>query len=452
MPADAIARYHDLLASGTLAADSKAELDRLQDLRGLLVGGRPVCTALRPRFLAPDQYRFLRDRAAAVLPALRAVYDRAVYDRPFRRQLRLQPWEEDLLGIETGYRDPNPASRLDGFFTADGRLRFTEFNADAPAGAGYADVLADTFQAVPAFREFQRCYHVSPIPCRPGVMHALTDAYRQWRGASNGEPPRVAILDWREVPTYREFVLFADYLRGMGIEARTVDPRAVEYANGRLWAGDFPVTLVYKRVLTRELIERGGADHPVIRAARDRAVCVVNSLRSKVLARKASFAAITDERNESLFTAAQLRAVAEHVPWTRLLEERKTVLDSRPIDLVPFVLKNRERFVLKPNDATGGKGVVLGSEASAGEWERAVAAGLADAAAVVQERVPAAAEPFPTWADGGLRIAERIVDTGLFVAGSAYVHGCLTRVSADAVIAVSAAGAGVVPTFLVEPR
>ena len=65
MPADAIAHYHDLLAAGTAAADSKAELDRLQKLRGLLVGDRTVCSVLRPRFLTPDQYRFLRDRVAA---------------------------------------------------------------------------------------------------------------------------------------------------------------------------------------------------------------------------------------------------------------------------------------------------------------------------------------------------------------------------------------------------
>lgn len=452
MPAEAIRRYHDLLASGTLAADSTAELDRLQDLRGLRVGDRAVCAVLRPRFLTPGQYRRLRDQVALVLPALRAVADRALADPTFRRQLRLQPWEEALVAIDPGYHDPAPASRLDGYFGADGRLRFTEFNADAPAGAAYADTLSGIFHAVPAFREFQRAYHVGPVPNRPGVLHALLDAYRQWKGGGNTDLPRVAILDWREVPTYHEFVLFANYLRWMGIDARTVDPRAVDYSNGQLWADDFPVSLVYKRVLTRELIERGGADHPVIRAARDRAVCVVNSLRCKVIARKASFAAITDERNDDLFTPAQRRAVADHVPWTRLLEERTTMFDGRPVDLVPFALRHRERFVLKPNDASGGKGVVLGAEVGAGSWEEAVVEGLKEPAWVIQERVPAAVEPYPTWSDGGLEITDRVVDTGLFVAGGSYAHGCLTRVSTGPVVAVATAGACAVPTFLVEPR
>ena len=452
MPADAIKHYHDLLAAGTVAADSKAELDRLQTLRGLQVGDRAVCSVLRPRFLTPEQYRHLRERVAAVLPALRIISDRALADPMFRRQLRLQPWEENLVGIDPGYRDPAPVCRLDGYFGTDGRVRFTEFNADAPAGAAYADTLSAVFHAVPAFREFQRSYHVTPLPCRAGVLHSLLDAFRQWRGGDANELPRVAILDWREVPTYHEFVLFASYLKWMGIEARTVDPRAVDYSDGQLWAADFPVSLVYKRVLTRELIERGGPDHPVIRAARDRAVCVVNSLRCKVIARKSSFAAVTDERNADLFTTDQRRAVADHIPWTRLLEERSTVFEGRTVDLVPFVVENRERFVLKPNDACGGTGVVLGSETDAGAWERAVVGGLNDPVSVVQERVPAATELFPTWSDGVLYVTKRLVDTGLFVAGGAYAHGCLTRVSTDPVVAVSAAGAGAVPTFLVEPR
>src|SRR5207248_332124 len=134
----------------------------------------------------------------------------------------------------------------------------------------------------------------------------------------------------------------------LGIEARNVDPREVEYADGRLMAGDYHITLIYKRVLISELVERGRKDHPVIRAVRDGAVCMANSFRCKILFKKASFAVLSDERNADLFSTDQLRAVAEHIPWTRVVEERKTALDGREIDLVPFVSANKDRFVLKP--------------------------------------------------------------------------------------------------------
>src|SRR5262245_2517258 len=220
---DAISCYHDLLASGTtLAADSQAALAKAQELRGLHFGTRPVCTVLRPRFLTPDQYRLLHDTVNPRLPAFEAVYDRALADPTFRAQFRMLDWEEQLLAVEPGMKCPSPTSRFDTFFNSADELFFTEFNTETPAGAGYSDALTKIFYALPVFQEFQRRFRVFPIPAKPGVLHALADSFKQWQG-NTSDPPRIAILDWREVPTFSEFVLFYDYFKAMGIEARIVD-------------------------------------------------------------------------------------------------------------------------------------------------------------------------------------------------------------------------------------
>jgi len=101
---DPVAAYHDLLASGgNLAADSQAALDRGQEARGLGFGNRPLCTVLRPRFLTPQQYRYLHDRVKVLLPAFQAAYDRALIDPAFRDQFRLRDWEDELLAVDPGY-------------------------------------------------------------------------------------------------------------------------------------------------------------------------------------------------------------------------------------------------------------------------------------------------------------------------------------------------------------
>ena len=66
---EAIQRYHDLL-SDDLAAASQAQLEAQQEQRGLIFGGRPLCTVLRPRFMTPEQYRFLQSRMSMLLHAL----------------------------------------------------------------------------------------------------------------------------------------------------------------------------------------------------------------------------------------------------------------------------------------------------------------------------------------------------------------------------------------------
>jgi hypothetical protein len=450
MSGEAITHYHDLLKSGTLANDSHERLTRMQESRGLFFGDRPCCTVLRPRFLTQPQYHYLRDRVAVLASAFQAVYSRGLADPDFRKQFRLNDWEEQLLAIDPGLSDPSPTSRFDSFFSDDNKLLFTEFNTETPAGAGYSDALSEVFFALPVFQEFQRKYHTLPIPCKPGVLHALMHTFAEWNGHKN-ELPRIAIMDWREVPTFSEFVLFYDYFRSLGIEARNVDPRDVEYVDGKLMCGDYHITLIYKRVLISELIERGGIDHPVVRAVRDKAVCMVNNFRCKILFKKASFAVASDERNASLFSNAQLDAIQQHIPWTRVVEERKTYLDGGAVDLIPFILANKDRFVLKPNDEYGGKGIVLGWTVDQSTWEHAVQNALVQPF-VVQQRIHLPTEAYPSVHNGQLHIIDRMQDTNPYVAFGSFVHGCLTRISTDELVNVTAGGGSTVPTFLIEKR
>ncbi len=180
MSADAISAYHDLLTSGScLAADSQQALDKAQQLRGLHFGTRPVCTVLRPRFLTPAQYRLLHDTVRVLLPAFQTSYDRALVDPHFRHQFRLHEWEDQLLSINPGYRDPSPTSRFDSFFVSDDELMFTEFNTETPAGACYSDALSELFYGLPVFQELQRRFLIWPVPAKPGILHALTDSFKQ---------------------------------------------------------------------------------------------------------------------------------------------------------------------------------------------------------------------------------------------------------------------------------
>ncbi len=447
--AAAIESYHELLGP-VAAADARAHLEEQQHRRGLLFGDRPLCTVLRPRFLSRPQYERVRTRVSLLLSAFDRVHRRALEDDALLAQLRLEPWEVELAREPTGYVAPSPVSRVDAFFGSDGQeLRVTEYNAETPAGAGYGDALTDVFLTMPVMAEFLKRWDVRPLPARHHVLHALLRAWREWSGGRR--KPRIGILDWAEVPTTAEFRIFADYFRAAGYEAVIGDPRACEHRDGRLYVDGTPVDLVYKRVLISELIEREGLDGPVVRAVRSRSVCMVNPFACKVMHKKASLAVLSDERNADLLGPAEREAVAEHVPWTRVVEERHTQYDGRRVDLLPFIADHREELVLKPNDEYGGKGVVLGWETDDDAWRRAVTAAL-ETPHIVQRRIDLPVEAYPCLAGKGVVIEDRIVDTAPFAFDGAYVDGCLSRLSTESLVNVTAGGGSSLATFVVEPR
>ncbi|MGH7616067.1 MAG: circularly permuted type 2 ATP-grasp protein [Gemmatimonadaceae bacterium] len=446
---DGIDEYHELLTD-ELAEDSQDQLDSQLRARGLFFGDRPLCSVLRPRLLSPEQYRFLQQRAGVVLRAFRKAHDAALRDDTVLDQFGLEAWERELARVRTGFRDASPVSRLDAFFVDDGDgVRFTEYNAETPAGGAYNDALSEVFFGLRVVREFMRTWDLRPLPARHHVLHALLDAYAQFSGTRGR--PRVAIVDWNDVPTRSEFLLFQDYFERQGLDCIVIDPRDVTYDGTSLRGAGGRIDLVYKRVLLTELVEREGMQHAIIRAVRDRAVCMVNPPSCKILHKKASLAVLHDERNAHLFSDDERQAIAASIPWTRVVTERRTAVDGKMVDLLPYIAEHREQLVLKPNDEYGGKGIVLGWEADSETWTAAIKTALAEPF-IVQQRIPLPTEPYPSVVDGRVQVIERMVDTAPYVAYGDHVDGCLTRLATAALLNVTAGGGSQTPTFIAERR
>ncbi len=444
---DAIDFYHSLLDDET-GRQSQGQLNHQLHRRELFFGDRPLCTVLRPRFLTPEQYRQLQSAIRAVMPAFSKAYHAALADSAFRAQFRLTGWEEKLIQVDPGFPAPSPTARMDTFFT-ESALRFTEYNAETPAAPAYNDILSEVFYSLPIMRAFEQHYEVRLLPGRHHVLHALLDAYHNGGGRDR---PRIAILDWREVPTYSEFVLFQEYFESQGYECIIADPREFEYRNGQLLAdGILPINLIYKRVLISELVQRCGLDHAVIRAVSDHAACMVNPFRCKILHKKTSLAVLSDEANRGLFTADEARAIDTYIPWTRTVAERRTLFQGREIDLLPFLSQHKDDFVLKPSDEYGGKGIVLGWEVDQAQWDAALRAALTDPH-IGQQRVTLPSEPYPSLVEGRVQIYDRMLDTNPYIWYGDYMSGCLTRLSTAALLNVTAGGGSTVPTFVIEKR
>ena len=449
MKSDAVEYYHSLLTD-QLAADTQGELNRVLQERKLYFGGRPLCTVLRPNFYTSDQLQYLKKETELLLSAFAKAHQAAISNPEVMKQFHMQPWEEEMARLHPPQQTPWTTSRLDSFFSMDhGTLQFVEYNAETPAGMGYEDVLAEAFLDLPVMKMFQQKYAVRPLTVRHHLLDALLQTYSQWTGTQLERNPQIAIVDWDDVPTKNEHHLCKEHFETHGCPTVLANPADLEFRNGKLWAGDFRIDLIYKRVLGLELYEQLGPDNAIFQALKNHAVCISNSLQALILYKKSSLAFLSDEANRPLFHAEEARAIAEHIPWTRVVSDRKTYYKGRTTDLIQTIVSHRETLVLKPNDAYGGKGVVLGWEADPQEWERTIRTALAEPY-VVQEKVNVASEYFPYHADGHLRKGRLFVDADPFIFMGTVTHGMLTRLSSAALLNVTAGHGSTVPTFVVE--
>jgi hypothetical protein len=176
---------------------------------------------------------------------------------------------------------------------------------------------------------------------------------------------------------------------------------------------------------------------------------MVNSFRSELAQKKAIFDLLTDEDITADFPAAERKAIKEFVPWTRVVQETKTKYRNRTVDLPDFILHNRNKLVLRPNDDGADQQSFRGSEVDEAVWEKAVRSALRNPY-VVQEALDPVVDVFPVLQYGHLEMQKMRVD----VHPHSYlgkVQGCsswLTAVGPSGFSTLS----GIAPTFILEQK
>jgi len=442
---DAIERFNELVIQGPdLDEVGCAQLQaELLDKRAAF-GGRPLCTVLRPNFITPSQHNLMSEVCAILDSAGSKIRDWLLAHPESWEAWGLSDMERELASIEPGYKHVSISGRWDAFLSR-GELNFVEFNAEAPTGIGYNDVLIEFFNQLPVMRTFNRRYWVRPFSCRFRLKDSLLSVYREWGGQQS---PTIAIVDWTDLPTVHEFEIIQDFLRSRGIKTIIADPRELEYRRGILTADGEPIHLVYRRVLVNDCVKRPDDVKTLVRAVGDGAVCMINSFRTALMHRKAFFALLTGEDTPVKFTAAEQDIIARHVPWTRRVRDGKTTHEGATVDLVETIQRERRNMVLKPNDDYGGHGVYLGWHCTESEWEQALTHAL-EHDYVAQARIPLSRGPFPIM-DGSRQIRTLLIDMDPFVFRSE-LGGFLTRLSTGDLANVTAGG-GQVPTYVIEPK
>ncbi|HEX8146433.1 MAG TPA: hypothetical protein VF591_04440 [Pyrinomonadaceae bacterium] len=443
----AIAEFHELLASDeSLGAGLFARMREGMRARRLLYGDREIGVSLRPHLLDASQWARLAHASETLAAAFEKVSAAMAEEPSLMEGVGMSEAETRLALVEPGYRCPSVTGRLDAFVNGE-EVKFVEYNAENPSSLVDQAGLNEVGFEVAAMRTFAARYRLRQFDPAAALLASLVETFREWGGGAT--PPNVAVVDWDGLPTAHEFFLLRNYFASRGVPTIVCPPGELEYDGRSLRRGGFRIDLVYKRVIIHELLGRCGESHPLLRAYAEGRVCFVNSPRCKPLHKKAAFELLTDEGRAGWFTPAEREVIASCVPWTRRVAGRKTTHGGRRVDLVEHVRRHRGRFVLKPNDDYGGRGLTLGTKASASEWDDALAHALEEDY-VVQEAVELHTEVFPVFTDAAWGFRPLYADTNPFLFRGR-VEGAMVRLSGSPVVNVTSGG-GEAGLFVLEER
>jgi hypothetical protein len=372
------------LMEGVRSEAVRRHMVYLRDNQQEVIGLFPL-----PLVALPDQLSYLHYVTLTVQNALKRLPELYFQDFAVREILRIPADEEQWLWDCWGpsQRDNNPIfGRLDAVidFTSPmwkNSLHFMEPNMSGIGGIYLVPTAERVVQDVvlPRLAEIDPALHLS-LP--PDIRELLMQAIRDHLEAI-GRPARtLCFVEAKYAGSgIDEQEDLARYFHDQyGMRVLHADPRELEVQGSEVTYAGEPIDIAYRDYMVADLLQlvRDGGNVDGMKA-----LFKQNRMISSITAeldQKSCWEVLTDpEIAERHFSADERQVFRRHVLWTRIVSERQTTLpDGKTGDLLPYLRRERETLVLKPNRACGGEGVLIGPAVTEAEWDAALAAALTD--------------------------------------------------------------------------
>lgn len=421
-----------------------------------------------PVTVLPTQLAYVHYVSLTIQNALKRLPELYMQDFAVRELLRISPDEEKWLWECWGpsQRENNPVfSRLDAMVDFispmwKDSLRFVEPNMSGIGGLHLVptaeQIVAEI--VVPVLKRYDAELHLDVGPdIRELLMQDILDHLQ-----SLGRPAqKICFVE----PKYSgsgpdEQEALAQYFHDKhGLKVMHADPAELSQVGEEVFYNGDAIDLVYRDYPVFDLLElqKSGVNVEPMRTL-FRQNRIISSIAAE-LDQKSCWEILSDPQfTQKYFSAEDRQVFRRHILWTRIVAERNTLLpDGQHGDLMPWIRREQEHLVLKPNRSFGGQGVLIGQLATPAEWDSALTAAVNDPERwVVQELASIPVSEFPMIGPDGKVYFEPFY-TVMGFAPTKYGLSVLARASQKQVVNVAQRGGmcvlmiGRLPSKLIGP-
>lgn len=393
-----------LLRDAERYAKDYVRLKETAQERGYTYRGKPIPFAYQPLWIAEEDEGNFSDIVEATSRIVRKVTDRYVEDASYRRLFPFSRALEELISIDPGYAMPAPMARFDVFYRTGEDFQFCEINTDGSSAMLEDRRIGELLMQSEIAEDLRASgWRFSLYELFQSWVRTVEEIYAEARGARDGFS--VAIVDRTESSTPDEFAAFREAFSLLGHPAKISDVRNLTYRGGRLYDGDFPIDVVYRRLVSSEMMEILDACGDFVAAYREGAILTVGSFRSQVAHNKTFFEVLRHPATQEMLTREERQWVEAHIPLTRTFSGDPSLLQE--------ALRRKDALIFKPTDRNAGSGVYTGRSMREDAYAEAVRSDFGHDY-IMQEFVPPKPILFPEWTSGGWRFEPYRNMIGLF--------------------------------------
>lgn len=320
--------------------------------------GSPIPFLYMPKFYGEDDLKKFVHIKDKMFSIMNKVIDRYMIDSEFRAKFHFEKELEELILTEHKYKVNIPMARVDIFYREDGSFKFCEINADGSSAMNEDRELSRILMDSIGVKTMKEGYEIKSFELFESWVKEIVSIYHE---SNSKEKPVIGIVDFTDRASLIEFEVFKDAFERLGYEAHIIDPRDLVYADGRLMHDDKEIDVVYRRLVTRDMMERRNEIPDFIRACKDPNICIVGSIKTQIVHNKIIFKILHDEDTLEMFTVDEREFIKAHVPYT---------IEFIGKHDIEKLIKEKNTLILKPMDLYASKGVYTGIDYNDEDWQK----------------------------------------------------------------------------------
>ena len=345
--------------------------------------GRCVRTLQIPKVFTPaaleDFRQIVRITYGIFQKVIREYLDNPAYRQlfPFSREL------EELILVPSLYDSLLPIARFDIFYNEEtGDFKFCEINTDGTSAMNEDYVLNRALDLNPAHQSMKRQHAFGTFELYDSWVRTFLSIYDTYE--KKKEHPHVVIADFLENASITEFEEFQRRFEKAGVSCEIAEITELTFRDRHLISPTGRVIdAVYRRAVTSDVMAHAREVQPFLQAVKEQAVCLIGAFQTQIIHNKWLFKLLHEEPTLSLLTPSERDFVKAHVPRTNLL--------TRDLADPEQLVREKDRWLIKPLDSYASRGVWAGCDCGPEEWRQHLEESL-DRDYIYQEYCP----PFTT--------------------------------------------------------
>jgi len=269
---------------------------------------------------------------------------------------------EELILVPHRFKSNVPMGRFDFFYYPDGSYKFCELNTDGTSAMNEETPLSDVLLETVAMKHFKEKYTIERFELYQSWVDEIKSIYKEFveNGGEAVTTPYVIIMDYMSKGSPLEFEEFKKCFDASGFECDIVSPETLTYNDGHMYYNSKKVDIIYRRLVTRDMMDHYDELQPLISGILANKTCVVGSIKSQIVHTKKYFEALYHEDVRKHFTKVELDYIDTYIPYT------KPLIEDENFD--EYVM-NKDKYIIKPIDFYASKGVYAGKEFETEVWK-----------------------------------------------------------------------------------